>query len=93
MTARFFGADRLASYDQGFDFADGALIGLEYWELYDCITTGKTPEVDGYMGRKALAAVNAGHEANLLGRVVTLEEIEAEETAVYEADINAYWKI
>lgn len=93
MTARFFGADRLASYDQGFDFADGALIGLEYWELYECITTGKTPEVDGYMGRKALAAVNAGHEANLLGRVVTLEEIETEQTGVYEADINDYWNI
>jgi hypothetical protein len=29
----------------------------------------------------------------VLNRPVTLEEIEAERTGVYEAEINAYWKI
>jgi hypothetical protein len=93
ITARLFGTDRLTSYDGGFDMADAALIAHEYYELAECITTGKSPEVDVYVGRKDLAAVYAGHESNLLGRVVTLEEIEAERTTVYEADINEHWGI
>jgi len=93
ITARLFGTDRLTSYDRGFDMADAALIAHEYYELAECITTGKKPEADVYVGRKDLAAVYAGHESNLLGRVVTLEEIEAERTTTYEADINEHWGI
>jgi predicted dehydrogenase len=93
MTSRLYGTDRLSSYGNGFDFADAALIALEYYELAECITTGKKPEVDAYVGRKDLAAVCAAHESNVLGRAVTLEEIETGRTAVYEADINAHWGI
>jgi predicted dehydrogenase len=93
ITARLFGAERLTSYDGGFDMADAALIAHEYYELAECIATGKRPEVDAYVGRKDLAAVYAGHESNLMGRVVTLEEIEAERTTVYETDINEHWGI
>jgi predicted dehydrogenase len=92
MTARLFGSERLASYPQGFDHADAALIALEYYELGQCIL-GAQPEVDVYVGRQALAAVYAAHESNFLNRPVTLEEIEQERTARYEADINAYWNI
>ena len=45
------------------------------------------------MGRKALALCNAALESGVLNRTVTLEEVEAERTGVYETDINAYWKI
>jgi predicted dehydrogenase len=69
------------------------LFGTDRLTSYECITAGKKPEVDVYVGRKDLAAVYAGHESNLLGRVVTLEEIEAERTTVYEADINEHWGI
>lgn len=93
MTARLFGAVRMSSYPYGFDMADASLVALEYHELGECILTGKKPEVDAYVGRKDLAAVYAAHEANVLGRIVTLDEIESEQTAVYEADINAYWGI
>jgi hypothetical protein len=93
ITARLFGTDRLSSYDGGFDMADAALIGMEYYELARCIETGAVPEVDVYGGRRALSAVYAAHESNVLGRVVTVEEIEAERTAVYEADINEHWGI
>jgi predicted dehydrogenase len=93
ITTRLFGVDRMSSYPHGFDFADAALIAAEYYELAECITTGAQPEVDLYVGRKDLAAVYAAHESNLLRRSVTLEEIEAERTAVYEADINEHWGI
>ena len=72
---------------------DRKLIAIEYREFGECIETGGRPEVDGYVGRKALALCNAALESGVLNRAVTLEEIEAERTGVYEAEINAYWKI
>ncbi|MBC7237732.1 MAG: Gfo/Idh/MocA family oxidoreductase [Chloroflexi bacterium] len=92
-TATLFGADRLTSYEGGMDFSDAAIIAQEYWELGDCILTGKQPEVNPYVGRRDLAAVYAAHESNVINRPVTLDEIEAETTAVYEQDINEYWGI
>ena len=47
MPARLFGAERLASYDQGFDHAAAALIALEYHELGECIGTGPGSGVRG----------------------------------------------
>ena len=93
MTARLWGKDRLTSYEGGMDFSDAAIIALEYYELGDCIRTGKQPEVNPYVARRDLAAVYAGHESNAINRPVTLDEIEAEETAVYEQDINEHWGI
>ena len=92
-TARLFGADRLGSYDLSFPEADRKLLAVEYQEFGECILTGKKPEVDALVGRKALALVNAALESGVLNRPVTLAEIESEQTAVYEADINAHWGI
>jgi hypothetical protein len=93
VTAHLFQADRLGSYDYAFPEADRKLLALEYWEFGTCIATGQKPEVDGLVGRKALALVNAALESAVLHRPVTLAEIEAEETGVYEREINEYWKI
>ena len=92
-TARLFKADRLGSYDFSGPEPDRMLIAIEYREFGECIETGAQPEVDGYVGRKALALCNAALESGVLNRTVTLEEVEAERTGVYETDINAYWKI
>ena len=93
VTARLFGADRLGSYDFSFLEADRKLVAVEYQEFGECVLTGRTPEVDAYVGRKALALVNAALESGMLNRTVTLEEIESERTSVYDAEINKYWKI
>ena len=92
-TARLFGRDRLGSYSFSFPEADRKLLAVEYQEFGACIGTGIQPEVDALTGRKDLALVNAALESSMLNRPVTLEEIEAEQTAVYEADINAHWGI
>ena len=92
-TACLFKGDRLGSYGFSHPESDRMLLAIEYQEFGECIQTGKQPEVDGYMGRKALALVNAALESSVLNRTVTLEEIESERTAVYEAEINAYWGI
>jgi predicted dehydrogenase len=92
-TATLFKADRLGSYTFSHPEADRMLLAIEYREFGQCLETGAQPEVDGLMGRKALALCNAALESSVLNRPVTLEEIETEQTGVYEAEINAYWKI
>ncbi|MBL7199637.1 MAG: Gfo/Idh/MocA family oxidoreductase [Anaerolineae bacterium] len=92
-TARLFGEDRWGSYDFTFPEADRKLVAVEYQEFGECIETGRRPEVDAYVGRKALALVNAALESGVLNRPVTLEEVESERTAVYQAEVNAYWGI
>lgn len=93
VTARLFGGDRLGSYPFSFPEADRKLVAVEYQEFGACILEGRQPEVDAYVGRKALALVNAALESGVLNRPVTLEEIESEQTGVYEAEINAHWGI
>jgi predicted dehydrogenase len=93
VTAHLFQADRPGSYDYTFPEADRKLLALEYWEFGTCIATGQAPEVDGLVARKALALVNAALESAVLHRPVTLAEIEAEETGVYEREINEHWGI
>lgn len=91
LTARLFGADRLTSYPFAFPEADRKLLAIEYHELGECILAGRQPEVDALVGRKALALCHAAFESSLLNRPVSLAEIEAEQTGVYEAEINEYW--
>ncbi|HCL30587.1 MAG TPA: hypothetical protein DIC52_19430 [Candidatus Latescibacteria bacterium] len=93
LSARLFGADRLGSYTTPFEDADRFLVALEYYELGQCIAGGTEPEVNAYVGRKDLAVCNAALESSVLGRPVTVAEIENEETAEYEASINTHWKI
>ena len=88
ITAHLFGGDRMASYTMPFPAADRKLLAIEYYELADCIDKGLSPEVDGLMGRRAMALCYAGFESSVLNRPVTLDEIEAEETASYEGEIN-----
>ncbi len=93
ITAELFGGDRLASYPHSFPEADRKLVAVEYHELAECVLEGKQPEVTGYVGRRDLAVCHAALESSLLGRPVTVAEIEAEQTGEYERDINAYWRI
>jgi len=88
--AILFGGERPASYDLAFPQADRKLLALEYHELGECILHARTPEVDGLAGRRAVALCYAALESGLLDRPVTLDEIEAEETGAYEAEINAH---
>jgi len=88
--AALFGGEHPASYDLAFPEADRKLLALEYHELGECILHARTPEVDGLAGRRAVALCYAALESGLLDRPVTLDEIEAEETGAYEAEINAH---
>lgn len=93
ITQCLYHAERPASFQMPFPDADRKLLAIEAYEFADCILKGVTPEVDGLVGRRALAICYAGLESGVIGRPVTVDEIEAEQTGVYEAEINARWKI
>jgi len=93
ITARLFGGERLGSYSMPFPEADRKLLAIEYHEFAECVLSGKTPEVDGAVGRRAMAICYATFESGAVNRPVTLDEIEAEKTSAYEAEINAHWKL
>lgn len=93
ITSELFGADRMASYNIPFPSADRKLLAIEIYELADCILNGKQPEVDGRVGRRAVALCYAAFELSMLNRPVTLDEIETENTSAYETDINKILKL
>jgi len=93
ITARLFGAERMPFYKVPFPDADRKLLAIEVYELAECILSGKSPEVDGFVGRRAVAVCYAAFESSLLNRPVTLDEIESRQSGSYEAEINARLKI
>ncbi len=93
ITARLFGGDRLSSYCLTFPEADRKLLAIEYHEFGECCLKGKTPEVDGTVGRKAVALCYAAFESSVLNRPVTLDEVECEQVGAYQAEINAHHRI
>ena len=56
---------------------DWKLLALEYFELGEAILKGRTVEVDGAEGMKAVAAVYAIFESSRLGRAVSMSEVES----------------
>ena len=88
ITAQLFGGDRLPSYGRDFPAADRKLLAVEYHEFAECVLTGKVPEVDGLVGRKAMALCYASFESSVLNRPVGLAEVESEQVGAYEAEIN-----
>ncbi|MGC9349748.1 MAG: Gfo/Idh/MocA family protein [Anaerolineae bacterium] len=89
ITTELFGRDRLASYDLPFPAADRKLLAIEFHELGACILEDRSPEVDGEVGRRAVALCYAAFESSTQNRPVTLDEIESEAVGLYEAAINA----
>ena len=93
ITKRLYGATRPASFQMPFPAADRKLLAIEYHEFARCVLEGRPPEVSGQVARRALGICYAGLESGVLGRPVTVDEVEAELAGVYEADINAHWAI
>jgi predicted dehydrogenase len=93
ITEQLYAAPRPASFSLPFPACDRKLLAIEYHEFAQCILAGGRPEVDGLVGRRALGICYAGLESGVLGRPVLVDDVEAERTAIYEADINAHWGI
>ena len=88
LTATLFGGERLSSYQMPFPDIDANLLGIEQAEFIDAILTGREPEVTGAVGLRALGLMMGFLESELLGRVVSMEELVTSDTMPYEATIN-----
>jgi predicted dehydrogenase len=88
LTATLFGGERLSSYQMPFPDIDANLLGIEQAEFIDAILTGREPEVTGAVGLRALGLMMGFLESELLGRVVTMEELVTSDAMPYEATIN-----
>jgi predicted dehydrogenase len=89
--AALFGNDRPASYDFDFVTTDRKLLALEYAELARCVRTGTPPEIDGNAGRSAVALINALFESQMLGRPVTIAEVESGAVDLYQQEIDQHF--
>ena len=89
--AALFENDRPWSYSYDFVTTDRKLLALEYAELARCVRTGAQPEVDGPTGRAAVALINALFESQLLGRPVTIAEIESGAVDEYQREIDQHY--
>jgi predicted dehydrogenase len=90
VTAAIFGGERPWTYNFDFPTTDRKIIALEYAEFADCIRAGKQPEVDGVVGRRAVALVYALFESNALGRPVTIAEVESAAVDAYQREIDEH---
>ena len=91
-TARFFGGERLARYENtgrgvGGE-ADLKLLGMEVAEVVDAIEGGVPVEVGPEVGLEAVALVMACHESSEVGRPVLMEEVVNGSVCVYQDVAN-----
>jgi predicted dehydrogenase len=89
--AALFGSERPARYDFDFVTTDRKLLALEYAELARSVRSGMQPEVDGATGRGAVSLINALFESQLLGRPVTIAEVESGVVDGYQREIDQHY--
>jgi len=87
-TAALFGGDRLWKYDFPFEETDRKLIAVEYDDFAGAILGDHPIDVDLEQGTRSVAVSYAILESGVAGRVVTLDEVLAEECNAYQAEIN-----
>ncbi|MCC6629617.1 MAG: Gfo/Idh/MocA family oxidoreductase [Chloroflexi bacterium] len=90
VAAALFGGERPWTYSFEFPATDRKLLALEYHELAECVQIGARPEVDGEVGRRAVALVYAIKESSVLNRPVTIDEVEAVAVDAYQREIDEH---
>ena len=88
VAANLFGSERAWRYDLEFTAIDRKLLALEHHELATSVRTGERPEVDGAVGRRAVALVYALFESQVAGRPVTIAEVESGAVDAYQREID-----
>jgi predicted dehydrogenase len=68
---------------------DAGHLAIELADFADAVLDGRSPEVDGLGGLRALAVVHAGFESGILGRAVSVDEVLSGAVHAYQDDIDA----
>jgi predicted dehydrogenase len=87
VTSALFGSGA-ADYPFSPDEADQKLLALEYREFADAIRNGRSPEVDGPAGLRAVALVYAILESAAVGESVRMEDVLSGKIDAYQREID-----
>ena len=87
ITERLFGKN-IVTYDLDFAPIDGKHMAIEMHDFADAVINGGKPEVDGYLGMTAVAAIYGAYESSIAGRAVSMEEILSGKVRAYQEDID-----
>lgn len=87
ITERLFGSSAV-EYQLGFPDIDAGHLAIELHDFGEAILTGRRPEVDGYLGMTAVAAILGAYESAWLGRSVRLAELLSGQVSGYQDEID-----
>jgi predicted dehydrogenase len=87
VTERLFGP--AFEYERSFAETDAGLLAVEFHDFAAAVLEGRPPEVDGYLGVTAVAAVLAAYESGLAGGAVAMEDVMSGKISRYQDDIDA----
>jgi predicted dehydrogenase len=88
LTVALFGESRPVGYRLSFEEIDQRLVAIELDDFFRAVVYNQAPEVGGLGGRKAVALVYSFFESGALNRSVTLDEIEQDREAPFQAQVN-----
>jgi predicted dehydrogenase len=88
VTAALFGGERMSSYEMEFADIDANLLGVEQAEFVAAILEDRDPEVTGEVGMRSLALVLGFLESELLGRILSIDELLESDQMPYQAKIE-----
>ncbi len=87
ITQRLF-AERQVEYNLPFPPIDAKHMAIEFHDFGEAILKGGKPEVDGYLGMTAVAAILGAYESILAGREVSMEELLSGKVRNYQEEID-----
>ncbi|MBI2942001.1 MAG: Gfo/Idh/MocA family oxidoreductase [Chloroflexi bacterium] len=88
VTERLFGP-RAVEYQLPFPAIDGGHLAIEMHDFAAAILAGRSPEVNGYHGMTAVAAIYGAYESARIGRSVKMAELLSGEIRGYQEEIDA----
>jgi predicted dehydrogenase len=87
ITERLFGPG-VVEYDLPFAAIDAKHLAIEFHDFAEAVLSGGEPEVDGYHGMTAVAAILGAYESALAGRAVTMDEVLSGKVRAYQEEID-----
>jgi predicted dehydrogenase len=88
LTAALFGGERLRTYEMPWQDIDANLLAIEQSDFVDAIINDREPEVNGEQGLRSLAMIYGFLESELIGRIVTVDEILHRDDLPYQLQIQ-----
>ena len=88
VTSDLWGGDRLWRYEFPFPETDRKIIAIEYGDFAQAIAGEHQVEVDAAQGTRSVAVSYGILESGEIGRIVTLDEMLAEQVDDYQSEIN-----